>query len=275
MNNIDLNIDNYDLNDLLQLFRMPHPFGPDDLRKAKKVVLQTHPDKSGLPKEYFLFFSKAFKLLHGLHSTRCNSSEYILDDATEEADTFKPLIDSAEFNGKFNQLFEQHRVKQCSDEGYGEWLQSTEGVSKVVVATPSAIHEHIQSQQRTLCVDETVRNIGDDITSNLDPDGPVNYGAPLFSKLLYDDVRRAHTETVVPVRQNERPAFSDEESLRKHRSQTVTAPLDQEDAARVLRDTRESEQQSDIQRAYRLAKQDEEVARANASWKSEFMKLTR
>ena len=42
---------------------MPLDFNADDLRRAKKIVLATHPDKSKLDKEYFLFFSKAYKVL--------------------------------------------------------------------------------------------------------------------------------------------------------------------------------------------------------------------
>ena len=53
---IDLNIDNYDLNDVLKLFKMPYHFSEKELKQAKKIVLKTHPDKSGLDKEYFLFF---------------------------------------------------------------------------------------------------------------------------------------------------------------------------------------------------------------------------
>ena len=50
--NIDLNINNYDLKDLLNLFQLDYNFTKDELKKAKKVVLKTHPDKSGLDKDY-------------------------------------------------------------------------------------------------------------------------------------------------------------------------------------------------------------------------------
>ena len=59
----DLNIDNYDLNDILALFKIPYDFDENDLKAAKKIVLKTHPDKSGLGSEYFLFYSKAYKVL--------------------------------------------------------------------------------------------------------------------------------------------------------------------------------------------------------------------
>lgn len=273
MNEIDLDLDNYDLNDLLHLFQMPHPFNINDLRAAKKIVLRTHPDKSGLPKEYFLFFAKAFKLLHRLHTQRTECTDYLLEDASAEAALFKPLIESADFNTKFNELFEQHRLQQAGDDGHGHWLQSSDGLSEAVARTPGAIHEYIEQRQQALCVRESVRSVGDDVMSNLDPDTPLHYGATLFSKLAYDDVRRAHTETVVPVMESERPVFANEEALREHRTQTITAPLDEAATARTLRDTREQEERLDIQRAYRLTKQDEEVSRANASWKIDFLRL--
>ena len=45
MENIDLNIHNYGLTDLLNLFRLPYHFTEEHLRDAKKIVLKTHPDK--------------------------------------------------------------------------------------------------------------------------------------------------------------------------------------------------------------------------------------
>ena len=56
MNDIDLNIDNYELPDILKLFNISYNFNKEDLKKCKKYVLKTHPDKSNLPKEYFFFF---------------------------------------------------------------------------------------------------------------------------------------------------------------------------------------------------------------------------
>jgi hypothetical protein len=39
---MDLNIDNYDLDDILNLFRMPKDFVEEDVKAAKKIVLKTH-----------------------------------------------------------------------------------------------------------------------------------------------------------------------------------------------------------------------------------------
>ena len=61
---LDLNIDHYNLEDILHLFKISGDFDENDLKNAKKMVLKMHPDKSRLPPEYFLFFSKAYKMIY-------------------------------------------------------------------------------------------------------------------------------------------------------------------------------------------------------------------
>ena len=78
--NIDLNIDNYGLDDILKLFKIDYNFKHDDLKRVKNYVLKTHPDKSKLPKEYFLFFTKAYKIIYAIYNVREkheNSTTYI------------------------------------------------------------------------------------------------------------------------------------------------------------------------------------------------------
>jgi len=70
MESLDLNIDNYNLSDILSLFNIPTLFNEADLKRAKLAVLKTHPDKCDLPKEYFLFFTKAYRILHQIYTIR-------------------------------------------------------------------------------------------------------------------------------------------------------------------------------------------------------------
>ena len=56
---MDLNINNYNLDDILKLFNLKHDFGEEEMKYAKRIALKTHPDKSGLKKDVFIFFSKA------------------------------------------------------------------------------------------------------------------------------------------------------------------------------------------------------------------------
>ena len=63
MESHDLEVDNYDLEDLLELFKLDYNFSGEDLKKAKKICLKTHPDKSGLDQKYFIFYKKAFEVV--------------------------------------------------------------------------------------------------------------------------------------------------------------------------------------------------------------------
>jgi hypothetical protein len=70
MESLDLNIDNYNLPDILALFNLPTLFNEEDLKRARLAVLKTHPDKCQLPKEYFLFFTKAYRIIHQIYTIR-------------------------------------------------------------------------------------------------------------------------------------------------------------------------------------------------------------
>ena len=65
---MDLDIANYDYDDIIKLFNISKQFNEDDLKNAKKQVLASHPDKSGLDKSYFLFFSSAYKILFSIYN---------------------------------------------------------------------------------------------------------------------------------------------------------------------------------------------------------------
>jgi hypothetical protein len=72
---IDLNIENYSLNDLYNLFKINSQTLTDDIMKdAKKIVLMTHPDKSRLEPKYFLFYSAAYKRLYSIYEFQNKSS---------------------------------------------------------------------------------------------------------------------------------------------------------------------------------------------------------
>lgn len=55
--NLDVNM--YSLKEILNLFHLDYDISLEDLKRAKKQVLSTHPDKSRLSSEYFLFFKKS------------------------------------------------------------------------------------------------------------------------------------------------------------------------------------------------------------------------
>ena len=59
----DLEIENYELEDILNLFKLQYNFVEADLKKAYRIALKLHPDKSDLPTDYFRFYMKAYKIV--------------------------------------------------------------------------------------------------------------------------------------------------------------------------------------------------------------------
>ena len=134
MENLDLNIENYDLNDLLSLFKLDFNFNESDLKRVKKSVLQSHPDKSKLDKKYFLFFTSAYKIIYSIYEFRYKSSKNQSTEYTIEKDESKELLlkdlqKNSEFNKIFNELFEKNKISDDDNEsGYGDWIKSDENI---------------------------------------------------------------------------------------------------------------------------------------------------
>ena len=147
--NMDLNIDNYDLNDILKLFHIPIAFNADHLKSAKKVVLKMHPDKSKLDKEYFLFFTKAYRIIYQIYTMRHESaqgyghvqeySELIAPEGCcadrlhgETTGDLESVAQSeklsrmtpSEFNTWFNTVFEKYVPRNSEEDvGYETWFR--------------------------------------------------------------------------------------------------------------------------------------------------------
>jgi hypothetical protein len=59
-------------------------FNEYELKNAKKIVLRLHPDKSGLPSEYFLFYSKAYKIVYSIYKHKNKSDKNANTEVVEE-----------------------------------------------------------------------------------------------------------------------------------------------------------------------------------------------
>lgn len=280
---LNLDIDTYSLDDILTLFKLNSDFDEQGLRRARKTVLGTHPDKSGLDKDYFLFFTKAYKILHSVHefktrSTSCVSTDYTLQKDDEKKALVEDLLTHDDFNRVFNELFEKNKLTQeHKSSGHGEWLKSEEDIDKRM-ATRANMNQMFDQKKTELRALVPVREVGSleahglcDITG----DEPEEFGCDVFGGLRYEDVRKAHTETVVPVTEEDRRnnRFRSAEDLRNHRAAQDTTPLSLQQAKQLLGEQKSLQNQNDIQRAFRLAKQDEESRKCNDAWLSSFKQL--
>lgn len=277
----DLNIDNYDLQDLLNLFKLDSNFNEEDLKQAKKIVLKTHPDKSGLNPDYFRFYSAAYKSIYNIWQFKNKeekgnktNTEYTTDyDESEKnklIDTYlskEKINNSKKFNKWFNEQFEQNKMnREDESAGYGDWLKSNEGVDDFQNISQAQLGEEIErkkQQMRALTVHKGIQDLHFNSAgaSDLIGDTPDSYGSDLFSNLQYEDLRKAHTETVVPVTiedYNNTKKFKNVNDYKDYRNSQSTVPLSEIQAREYLSNKGKLEDKETTERAYKLAKQLEE-----------------
>ena len=284
---VDLDIDNYNLDDLLDLFKIDSIDNEANIAKAKTIALKMHPDKSGLDKEYFLFFSKAYKVLYQLYivqdKTRDNSknSDYenyketinkdnriILDKITKKNNNPK------EFNKWFNEEFEAMKLKDdYTDNGYGEWLHNNDNNDNkdldIKCKNINDVHSSIQKKREKmyqLAKHTEILDYNDSGYCDIGNNIPDNYSSGMFSSLAYQDLKQAHTETIIPV--NEEDALikhNNLDSIKQERGMKIQ-PITEEESNTILNKKKYMENKNDTNRIYKLMKQQEEVERNNIEW---------
>lgn len=284
---LDMNIDNYELNDLLNLFKLDFDFNEDDLKRSKKMVLMTHPDKSKMPKEYFLFFSSAYKIIYSIykfrHKSDKQSTTYIPEKDEEKELLLNKLKEQPNFNKIFNELFEKHKIKDdYSENGYGDWLKSEEDIDSRTT-TMSQMNETFELKKKevkSIIVHKDIEDIENygfgNCQFDLSRDKPENYSSSLFSNLQYEDLRKAHVESVIPVTQedyHQKQKFRNVDELQRYNASQNNTPFSLTQANEYLNNRNDTQNKNDVNRAFKLAKQDEESRKANMSWMSGFKQL--
>jgi len=287
-NELDMNIDNYELTDLLNLFKLDFNFNESDLKRSKKMVLMTHPDKSKMPKEYFLFFSSAYKVIYSIYQFRNKSDKqsttYIPEKDEEKELLLNKLKEKPNFNKIFNELFEQNKIKDdYSENGYGDWLKSEEDIDSRTT-TMSQMNETFELKKKevkSIVVHKDIENIENYGFGNsqfdLARDKPDNYSSSLFSNLQYQDLKKAHVESVIPVTQedyHQKQKFSNVDDLQRYNASQNNTPFSFAQAKEYLNNRNDTENKNDVNRAFKLAKQDEESRKANINWMGGFKQLT-
>ena len=281
--NVDLNLDNYELKDILALFKINSDFDVPELQKAKKIVLMSHPDKSKLDPDFFRFYLKAYKKLYEIfefkNKDKLQNRSLVIDYKNIENyldDNKKTLLDKhfskkdnkEDFNRWFNKEFEKNNIKREDESsGYGDWLRSNEGLEDVNSSIAlSQLGDEIELRKKKISQMIVYNGVNEVEFNNkgtyLTGDVPESFSSDLFSHLPYEDLRKAHTETVVPVTQEDyhnMPKFKNLNDLHSYRDSQDITPLSQTHASQYLANkNRLNEHKSSIN-AYKLAKQLEEA----------------
>jgi hypothetical protein len=277
---MDLDITNYDYDDILKLFKLSNQFTIEDLKKAKKQVLSSHPDKSGLDKSYFLFFSSAYKILFNIynfrekHSSTTNLNNYN-ENYNAHKDEFNALLiqkvtsnkSSAQFNTWFNEQFESFKITNDYDaNGYGDWLTSKDennNEENAKCKDLNSLHKIIEEKKQiartqNLVIKKDVCEFNNTNYCDLTNSKPEDYSSGLFSKFQYEDLKKAHNESLIPVTNEDiTNNYSSLEDIRTKRASQVLAPLKHDEAKSYLNKSKEDDNNISASRAYSLFKQDE------------------
>lgn len=278
---VDLDIDNYNLEELLNLFNLDYHFTESNLKDAYKIVYKLHPDKSKLDKKYFLFYMKAIKIIRNLYDIRVdkrkkNLNEEIKIDLNE--DEIKNKMKTKNFNKWFNDMFEKYKIKNEDDEGYDNWLKSNENVDNVKISNMNEMNEHFQKKKKETR-ELTIYNKEEELisegisSSNLYNKKPESYNSGLFSKLQYDDLKKVHTQSVVPVTDDDyikKEKFRNISDYKMHRDSQNVTPLSKIESDKILNTRRSNQEIEDLNRAYYLHKQEETVIKNNKEFIRQF-----
>ena len=287
----DLDIESYELEDILTLFKLEYNFTDTDLKKAYRVALKLHPDKSGLEGDYFRFYMKAYKIIEKVfyfrqqrkkskYDTVYNAKE--TDDDNNKAVLLHSLNGKSigEFNKWFNKMFEKVKVKDDEDDtGYSSWIRNNkvdDDDEKVALRDFGAVFEAKKTECKALVEHQGVQDMENDDGYNLVREKVSNYSSGLFSKLPYEDFKKAHTETVIPVTHQDflnKEKFNSLEMYKRHRDSQDTAPPSLQQSQHYLAEREQNETQIHSRRAFKILKRDEELERSNEKWWSNLQRL--
>jgi hypothetical protein len=241
MEGLDLDLENYSLDDLLRLFKLPAKFSANQLKAAKKIVFAVHPDKTGLPKEYFLFFLEAYKLLVQVHSAGGGSDaeKFTPEEDANKRAAAEQFTKSKDFQHKFNGLFEKVYVRpEEEEEGYGEWLKSNEDLD--------VSFDTRKRESRSIVVSGIQEAVAPSVFK---ASGSLGAGD------TYASLKQMYTaNTVLGVSEDDfQPTHRSAEDLKRERSVQIK-PMDEREAQRFIAEQEEKRQQADVRRAYSMVK---------------------
>jgi len=287
----------YSFQEILDLFKLPNTFGEPELKQAKRIVLQMHPDKSRLPPEYFLFYKKAFEFVVDYYQESMKTSaavpteEIVYEPITAEKQMSRKIhstmkeIGVEQFQNKFNRLFEENMAKKI-DENQNAWFKSNDPIySTENITSTAGISQAIdQIKEKTAALVKhkgiesmTSGNRGNTLYDNDSGDQHDYVTCDPFSKLKYDDLRKVHKDqTVFAVGERDFAkvrVYRSTDELQQERG-TSMKPLEKGQAERLLLEQENLLKQQFLVKKHAASLQSLEYEKKNRSVLSSFLQLT-
>lgn len=283
----NLDIQTYNLEELLNLFDLTFDFDVEQLKRAKKKVLFLHPDKSHLSPEYFLFYKKAFDIVYAFFQEKTKQQrtvpkekvEYDANDDTGVRDEINGVMKNMkarEFQSKFNQLFEENMATKV-DASKFEWFKNETPMydQKVNGSVNDAIQ---QVKSQGLVQYNGVQNITGYNNNQLYENDNNSYASSdIFGKLKYDDLRRVHKdETVFSVSEkdmNNIKTYSSVEQLNRDRGQQNLTPMEKNAAERMIDERQRQQDEYIMKKQYESTQKSMVYEQKNKDVLSNFLRL--
>lgn len=290
----NLNVESYKFRELLELFQLnENNITTEELKRARKQVLMTHPDKSKLSPEYFLFYKKAFEIIVRMYqnvdkmSQKVENHEYVAEKSDASNKVFRKNIQNISpevFHKQFNEIFEKHGTKKI-DSSRNDWFISTDSqYGDTTAHNQSQMNAAIdrikeQQQQQQMMMYKGVAPMQSRGGNGYYEDDSNEYvECDPFSKLKFDDLRKVHKDqTVFGVRESDMANVQQYRSVDEYqRARTVgnVQPMERSHAERMMQ-----EQERVLQERMRHKQYESELTvmrniETNKQVMANFLKLT-
>jgi len=300
----NLNIHMYKLDEILGLFDLTYDISIDDMKRAKKKVLMTHPDKSRLPPDYFLFYKKAFDIVVRFYEEQNKQNQKLPTEKqnydTSNIDTSNKSMSKQvsnainkmsdkEFQQKFNKLFEENMANR-PDPSKNEWFHKDEPIynidEKVNSNNMGQVFDKIKQTQQQMVLDKYrgVENLyvnmdsGSRLYDDDDADNDDTYvTCDPFSKLKFDDLRKVHkdqTVFVVSERDIQKvPQYSSVDHFIRERGKQTLTPLEKQEAEHVLASQDKVYRERMMRKEYEAQLKSSQYTEKNKTVLSNFLRL--
>jgi hypothetical protein len=298
----NLDVHMYSLEELLGLFNLTYQISIDDLKRAKKTVLMTHPDKSKLPSNYFLFYKKAFDIIVQYYENQHKQNKVVPTEKTNyepiksndfNHSTTKKVssvineMSVRDFQNTFNKLFDEN-MSNKPDKMRNEWFSKEEPIHQVTgnvsVSNMGQMFDQMKesnsgtalSQYRG--VENLYVNSGTGSRLYDDDDDDSQYvSCDPFSKLKYDDLRKVHKDqTMFAVSErdiNKVKQYSSVDHFMNERGKQSLTPIDKTSAEQMLSKQEQQFRENLMKKEHASKLQTLQYAEKNKSILSSFLQL--
>jgi len=209
----NLDVHMYNLKELLELFEIyDYRIDLEQIKKAKRKVLMTHPDKSKLPSKYFLFYKKAFDIVYKFYDEQNKQNQTVekrsykpIDEDPDDTNAVKTKINkvkSDKFQKEFNKLFEENMMTKI-DTSKNDWFKKEDNDFKIDTPVNSGnmgqIFRQMKKNNQDVMVYKGVQNMNYTTGESLydDEDDSAYCSGDIFGKLKYDDLRKVHKDNTI------------------------------------------------------------------------------